>query len=101
GPTKTVIENSLIIARAYTCEPAHLIRGDIIGMANDLGRARPLYDQDPKSFQEFLTANAGQRNLPGAMLIDKDSHVLVTAQTGIKQDFTAPPADFLKNVNDS
>ena len=101
GPTKTVIENSLIIARAYTYEHAQLIRGDILGMANDLWRARPLYDQDPKSFQEFLTANAGQRNLPGAMLIDKDGKVLVTAQTGIKQDFTSPPPDFLKNVNDS
>src|SRR5215813_9777927 len=101
GPTKTVIENSLIIARAYTYEHAELIRGDILGMANDLYRARPLYDQDPKSFQEFLTANAGQRNMPGAMLIDKDSKVLVTAQTGIKQDFTAPPPDFLKGVNET
>src|SRR6201990_606449 len=101
GPTKAVIENSLIIARAYTYEHAQLIRGDILGMANDLWRARPLYDQDPKSFQEFLTANAGQRNLPGAMLIDKDGKVLVTAQTGIKHDFTSPPPDFLKNVNDS
>ena len=101
GPTREVIQNSLIIARAYTYEHAQLIRGDILGMANDLWRARPLYDQDPKSFQEFLTANAGQRNLPGAMLIDKDSKVLVTAQTGIKQDFTAPPPDFLSNVNEN
>jgi two-component system nitrogen regulation sensor histidine kinase NtrY len=101
GPTKTVIENSLIIARAYTYEHAELVRGDILGMASDLWRARQLYDQDPKSFQEFLTGDAGQRNLPGAMLIDKDAKVLVTAQTGIKQDFTAPPPEFLKNVNDS
>ncbi len=101
GPTREVIQNSLIIARAYTYEHAQLIRGDILGMANDLWRARPLYDQDPKSFQEFLTANAATRNLPGAMLIDKDSKVLVTAQTGIKQDFTAPPPDFLSNVNEN
>jgi two-component system, NtrC family, nitrogen regulation sensor histidine kinase NtrY len=101
GPTREVIQNSLIIARAYTYEHAQLIRGDILGMANDLWRARQLYDQDSKSFQEFLTANAGTRNLPGAMLIDKDSKVLVTAQTGIKQDFTSPPPDFLRNVNES
>src|SRR6202012_715288 len=101
GPTRSVIENSLIIARAYTYEHAQLIRGDILGMANDLWRARQLYDQDPKSFQEFLTGNAGTRNLPGAMLIDKDGKVLVTAQTGIKQDFTSPPPDFLRNVTDS
>src|SRR5690348_6337499 len=82
GPTKTVIENSVIVARAYTYDYAELISSDITGMANDLWRARQLYDQDPKSFKEFLTADAGQRNLPGAMLIDKDSKVLVSAQTG-------------------
>ena len=27
--------------------------------------------------------------------------MLVTAQTGIKQEFTAPPPDFLKNVNET
>src|ERR1700746_1413183 len=59
GPTREVIQNSLIIARAYTEEHAQLIRGDILGMHNDVWRARPLYDQDQKSFQEFLTANAG------------------------------------------
>src|SRR6201992_1561571 len=84
GPTREVIQNSLIIARAYTYEHAQLIRGDILGMANDLWRARPLYDQDRQSFREFLTASAAARNLPGAMLIDKDRNVLATAQTGIQ-----------------
>src|SRR5580692_7269526 len=78
GPTREVIQNSQIVANAYLYEHAELIRGDILGMANDLWRARQLYDQDAKSFQEFLTADAGQRNLPGAMLLDKDSKVLVT-----------------------
>ena len=46
GPTREVIQNSLIIARAYMQEHAQLIRGDILGMANDIVHARPLYDQD-------------------------------------------------------
>ena len=96
-----MIENSVSVARDYTYDYAERIQGEIIGMANDLYRARQPYDQDPKSFKEFLTADAAQRNLPGAILIDKDSKVLVTAQTGIKQDFTNPPPDFLKNVTDS
>ena len=57
GPTREVIQNSLIIARAYTYEHAQLIRGDILGMANDIARARPLFDQDQRSFRELLTAN--------------------------------------------
>ncbi|MFB9267360.1 ATP-binding protein [Bradyrhizobium erythrophlei] len=101
GPTREVIQNSLIVARAYTYEHAQLIRGDILGMANDMSHARPLYDQDRKSFLELLTANAASRNLPGAMLIDKDGNVLMTAQTGIRQDFTSPPADFLTNVDEN
>src|ERR1700757_3632282 len=101
GPTREVIQNSLIIARAYTYEHAQLIRGDILGMANDISHARPLFDQDRRSFRELLTANASSRNLPGAMLIDKDRNILETAQTGIQLAFAAPPAEFLRNVNEN
>ncbi len=101
GPTKAAIENSLIIARAYTYEHARLIRGDILGMAADISRARPLYDEDRVSFREFLRASAAERNLPIAMLIDKNRKVLETAQSiGIQsQIFTIPPPAFLKKVN--
>jgi two-component system nitrogen regulation sensor histidine kinase NtrY len=101
GPTREVIQNSLIIARAYMQEHAQLIRGDILGMANDIAHARPLYDQDRRSFRELLTASAAQRNLPGATLIDKDRHILETAETGIHLTFAAPPPEFLSNVNES
>lgn len=96
--TRAVIENSLIVANAYVYEHAQLIRGDIIGMANDVARARPLYDQDRQTFRNLLTSSATSRNLPGAMIIDKDRHILETAATGIRQDFQTPAPDFLKNV---
>ena len=101
GPTRQVIQNSLTVARAYLYEHAELIRGDIIGMANDISHARPLYDQDRGTFRELLTASAASRNLPGAMLIDKDSKILESAQTGISQTFAAPPPEFLKNVKET
>src|SRR5450631_2143945 len=110
GPMRGVIQNSLIIAHAYTYEHAQLIRGDILGMANDIAHARPfydqdrrtfLYDQDRRTFRELLTASAASRNLPGARLIDKDGHVLETAETDVQQAFTAPPPDFLRNVNET
>jgi two-component system, NtrC family, nitrogen regulation sensor histidine kinase NtrY len=96
-----VIENSLIIARAYVEEHAHLIRGDILGMANDIAHASPLYDQDRQSFRELLTTSAASRNLPGAMLIDKNRHVLESAETGIQLAFAEPPAGFLENLNEN
>ncbi|HZC97536.1 MAG TPA: HAMP domain-containing protein, partial [Bradyrhizobium sp.] len=100
GPTRVAIQNSLSVARAYTYDHAQLIGGDILGMANDISRARPLYDQDRRTFRELLTASAAARNLPGAMLIDKDAKVLESAQTGIRQEFTTPPAEFLSNVGE-
>ncbi|MES2749785.1 MAG: PAS domain-containing sensor histidine kinase [Pseudomonadota bacterium] len=98
--TRAVIENSLIVANAYVYEHAQLIRGDIIGMATDIARARPLFDQDRQTFRNLLTSSAASRNLPGAMLIDKDRNVLETAATGIRQDFQTPAGDFLNNVTE-
>jgi len=100
GPTREVIQNSLTIARAYLHEHAQLIRGDILGMASDLSHARPLFDQDRQSFRELLTASAASRNLPGAMLIDKDRNVLETAQGRFQLAFAAPPPEILSNVNE-
>jgi two-component system nitrogen regulation sensor histidine kinase NtrY len=101
GTTKAAIENSLIVASAYLNENAQLIRGDILGMANDIANARPLFDQDRRSFRDVLTASAAARNLPGTMLLDKEANVLETAQTGIQQDFSKPPAEFIKNFNET
>jgi two-component system nitrogen regulation sensor histidine kinase NtrY len=101
GPTREVIQNSLIVANAYLHEHAQLIRGDILGMANDISHARPLFDQDRATFRELLTASAASRNLPGAMLIDKDRNILETAQTGIQQSFTTPAPEFLSNVDEN
>jgi len=101
GPTREVIQNSLIVANAYLHEHAQLIRGDILGMANDVAHARPLFDQDRATFRELLTASAASRNLPGAMLIDKDRNILETAQTGIQQSFTTPAPEFLSNVDEN
>jgi two-component system nitrogen regulation sensor histidine kinase NtrY len=99
GPTRQAIQNSLTIALAYTNEHAQLIQGDILGMANDIAMARPLYDQDRRSFIELLTASAASRNLPGAMLIDKDRNILEKAETDIQLTSVVPPSDFLNNVD--
>src|SRR5476651_2716032 len=93
---REVIQNSLSIARAYTQEHAQLIHGDILGMANDIARARPLFDQDRGTFRELLTASAAARNLPAAMLIDKDRNILETAQTGVQLAFAMPTPEILE-----
>jgi two-component system, NtrC family, nitrogen regulation sensor histidine kinase NtrY len=101
GPTKEVIQNSLTIARAYMQEHAQLIRGDILGMANDIAHARPLYDQDRRSFRDLLTSDAASRNLPGAMIIDKNTNILVSADTGIQLTYAPPAPEFLNDVKET
>jgi two-component system nitrogen regulation sensor histidine kinase NtrY len=101
GATRAVIQNSLSISSAYMQEHAQLIRGDIIGMANDIAHARPLYDQDRRSFRELLTSSAASRNLPGAMIIDKNTNILESADTGMRLAYSPPAPDFLSNVNES
>src|SRR5205814_10091982 len=74
--------------------------GDILGVANDLARARPLFDQDRTSFIAILSSSAHARNLPGAMILDGDAHVVETAATGIRLAFAPPPPDFLSKVTE-
>ncbi len=101
GPTKAVIGNSMTVARAYVNEHAQLIGGDILGMADDLARIQPLFYQDRGTFRSLMLANAKARNLPGAMLIDKDRTVIEPDQPGVRPEFEPPPADFLVNVGTS
>jgi len=102
GPTKEVIQNSLIIARAYVQEHAQVIRGDILGMANDVSRVPQLFDQDRQSFLQLLTSSAAARNLPGAMLMGKDANPILSAETGgVPLAFAPPAPEFLQNVNEN
>ncbi|MGF6309130.1 two-component system nitrogen regulation sensor histidine kinase NtrY [Bradyrhizobium sp. i1.8.4] len=101
GPTKQVIQNSLTIASAYMQEHAQLINGDTLAMANDLAHARPLYDQDRMTFLQLMTAGAESRNLPVAVLMDKDGKIVASAETGVRFNYEAPPPDILKDINET
>lgn len=101
GPTKQVIQNSLTIASAYMQEHAQLINGDTLAMANDLAHARPLYDQDRMTFLQLLTAGATARNLPVAVLMDKDGKIVASADTGVHLNYELPPPDILKEVDET
>ncbi|MCC8941253.1 MULTISPECIES: PAS domain-containing sensor histidine kinase [Bradyrhizobium] len=101
GPTREAIQNSLSVARAYTYEHAQLINGDILAMASDLANSRPLFDQDRLTFLQLLTSGAIARNLPGAMLLDRDGKPVVTAPTGATQVFATPPKELLDDIGEN
>ena len=67
--TRAMIEQSLIVANAYVSEHAQAIRGEIMAMAFDLGRAKPMFDSDRERFRTFFTAQANARGVSAAMMI--------------------------------
>jgi two-component system, NtrC family, nitrogen regulation sensor histidine kinase NtrY len=99
--TRAVIENSLTVAEAYLREHAAMIRGDILAMAYDVGRARPLFDQDRERFRQFLKAQASIRGLPHALMIRGDLSIIERADLQTGGDFIAPSSGALKEVGDS
>src|SRR5262249_54837897 len=49
---RAMIEQSLTGANAYVSEHADAIRGDLLAMAYDLGRAKQIFDSDRDQFQK-------------------------------------------------
>src|ERR1700736_1147722 len=74
--TQALIANSLTVAEVYFREHAAMIRSDIMAMAFDVGRAKPLFDQDRARFRQFLTAQAAVRGLPNVIIIRSDLSVI-------------------------
>ncbi len=99
--THAVIENSLNVAEAYLREHAQMIRGDIMAMAFDVARAKPLFDQDRERFRQFFTAQTSVRGLPAAMIVDQDLSVVERADTKVQQVFVMPSKESLGTVTDA
>jgi two-component system nitrogen regulation sensor histidine kinase NtrY len=98
--TKQVIENSLMVADAYLQERAQTVRGDIMAMAFDVSRAKPLFDQDRDRFRQFLTAQANVRGLSAAMILGPDVNIIEKAETKAEET-TMPSVAGLATVTDA
>jgi two-component system, NtrC family, nitrogen regulation sensor histidine kinase NtrY len=96
--TRTAIENSRVIAKAYLLDHAQIVQSDIIVMALDIARAKSLFDQDPKKLEQFLTFQASARGLATAIVFD--SNFKTAARTSLKsnQTFAMPPRDALPRI---
>ena len=99
--TKAIIENSLSVAEAYLGEHAQLIRGDILAMAQDVARAKPLFDSERERFQQFFTAQATIRGLQIAVLLNADLEVVERTSLRTTQDFAIPNKEALKSLNET
>src|SRR5271168_1375794 len=99
--TRAMIEQSLIVANAYVNEHAQAIRGELMAMAYDVGRAKPLYDQNPDQFQKFLTAQANARGLSAALVIKPDASIIERAEVVMDKKLVLPSAEVLRKITET
>jgi len=99
--TRAMIEQSLIVADAYVSEHANSIRGEILAMAFDIGRAKPLFDKDREQFRQFLTAQAKGRGLSAAIMINPDGSTVESADVSMPKPVVLPSAELLKQITES
>jgi two-component system nitrogen regulation sensor histidine kinase NtrY len=98
--TRTLIENSLIVADAYVREHTQIIRADNIATAIELARAKPLFDQNREQFHQFLRAQAAIRGLAVITMLDGDLNVIDQSDVPPNQNFIKPPREALATLND-
>jgi two-component system nitrogen regulation sensor histidine kinase NtrY len=99
--TRAMIEQSMIVANAYVSEHAEAIRGDLLAMAFDLGRAKSIFDSDRDQFQKIVSAQAAGRNLSAAILLKSDGSTVDKAGVTVDKKVVLPTPDLLAEVNET
>jgi two-component system, NtrC family, nitrogen regulation sensor histidine kinase NtrY len=99
--TRAMIEQSMIVANAYVSEHAEAIRGDLLAMAFDLGRAKSIFDSDRDQFQKIISAQAAGRNLSAAILLKSDGSAVDKAAVTVDKKVVLPTPDLLAEVNET
>jgi two-component system nitrogen regulation sensor histidine kinase NtrY len=99
--TRTMMENSIAMSDIYLREHAQTIRREVLTMASDLGGAKPLFDVDRVRFRQFFTAQAVDRGLPMAEIIDSDLSVVERAEGTSAPQVTPPPREALATITET
>jgi len=98
---RAMIEQSVIVADAYVNEHAQSLRAEDLAMAFDVGRAKPLFDQDRERFRQFLTSQAAGRSLSAAIIIKPDGSTVERANVTMEQKIVLPSPELLRQVTDT
>ncbi|WP_209001807.1 sensor histidine kinase NtrY-like [Stappia albiluteola] len=97
--TRTIIDNALVVAQAYLQEHARVLRGDLIAMANDVDRAKQVYDYEPTRFDSFFRAQTQLRALLGAFIMQGDGTVITRVLTNPDANVLLPPPNAFKEAD--
>ena len=87
---RDAIFKSVEVADAYAAGQCKSLGREIRLLADDLSRAKPAYDVDPKWFETFLTARATALGVPVAAIMQPPDKVLVRANINVLRDAAKP-----------
>lgn len=96
--TRSIIDTSQVVARAYIDQQTQIMRTDLIGLKSEFERARPILLQSPARFQNFMNSTAQSRGIPGIFLISGDGEVIAKTQASSQQEDPPLPPDALEYV---
>ncbi len=96
--TRTIVESSTSVARAYVNENARNLQGSTLSMAYDLGAQRQLFDLDRRGFADLMTEQARGRSLLGAQLLHADGTPFLRADIPVERPLPVPPTDALEQA---
>lgn len=91
--TRLIIDNALTVAQAYLQEHARVLRGELIAMANDVDRAKTVYDFEPTRFDSFFQTQTSLRSLLGAFLMRSDGTVITRVIVNPDIEVLPPPPE--------
>ena len=95
---RTAVSESLNVAEAYLEEHQQAIQADILAMAKDINRHGAGLIGNPGFFNRLVTAQAGVRSLPEAIVVDGTGRVI--ARSGYNLLLTAPEIPISPEVFD-
>ncbi|MCB1507682.1 MAG: PAS domain-containing sensor histidine kinase [Hyphomicrobiaceae bacterium] len=88
--TQSIVNYSLTVARAYLDEHAVVLRADLISLAADFDRQRPLYDFDSIRFLAYMSTQARLHGLPYLALLNAEGREVLRARTPFSDSFRLP-----------
>ncbi|MBB4302470.1 two-component system nitrogen regulation sensor histidine kinase NtrY [Rhodobium orientis] len=98
--TRQIVSNAVTVANAYVQEHTRVLRSDLIAMASDFSRAKPLYDEEPLRFDLFFKTQLTLRQIPAAYLLGSDGSIITSAVIDSDVKMLMPPQGVLERAED-
>ena len=95
---KSVINNSLNVAKGYVEEHNNSIKSDIYAMSHDLNRNYNVYINNRFKFEKYFEEQSAIRSLPEAYLIDNNGEVLMSKNFTLFTQYYRPNTTALKKA---